>query len=137
MAKVNPFTPNSPVHKSMFIGRSYEIDTIDKALLQTKHSNPRTAVRISSSQPANNNFMRKKVSKTNRSVAKIVGTFENAAAMGAELRQALVKCMMPCAHSVERRLKFRSSRAMTGRFCAGTASPQAADNLRRVSYPVN
>lgn len=40
MAKVNPFTPNSPVHKSMFIGRSYEIDTIDKALLQTKHSNP-------------------------------------------------------------------------------------------------
>ncbi|MBU1039236.1 AAA family ATPase [Patescibacteria group bacterium] len=40
MIKVNPFTPNSPVHKDMFAGRKSEIDAIDKALLQTAHGNP-------------------------------------------------------------------------------------------------
>lgn len=40
VTKLNPFTPNSPAPKGMFIGRTFEIRTIDKALLQTKNSNP-------------------------------------------------------------------------------------------------
>src|SRR3989344_4715511 len=40
MTKVNPFTPNSPAHSGMFIGRIFEVDRIEKALVQTKHSNP-------------------------------------------------------------------------------------------------
>ncbi|MEN9912949.1 MAG: hypothetical protein RLY66_357 [Candidatus Parcubacteria bacterium] len=40
MAKVNPFTPNNPAHAGMFIGRTFELDSFDKALTQTKHSNP-------------------------------------------------------------------------------------------------
>lgn len=40
MSKVNPFTPNSPAHAGMFIGRIFEIDAFDKALIQTKNSNP-------------------------------------------------------------------------------------------------
>jgi predicted ATPase len=38
--KINPFTPNSPVHKSMFVGRLRELDAIDRALGQAKYGNP-------------------------------------------------------------------------------------------------
>lgn len=40
MIKFNPFTPNSPVHKGMFVGRTFEIQTLDQALTQTKNANP-------------------------------------------------------------------------------------------------
>lgn len=40
MLKINPFTPNSPAHTGMFVGRIFEISTFDKALIQTKNSNP-------------------------------------------------------------------------------------------------
>lgn len=40
MLKFNPFTPNSPVHKGMFVGRALEIETLDQALTQTKNANP-------------------------------------------------------------------------------------------------
>ena len=73
--------------------------------------------------------MRKKASKMNRYAAKIVGTFGNGAAMGADLPDP-VKCMMPCAHSVGRRPRSRSNRVTIGRFCAGTALPPAADKHR-------
>lgn len=40
MAKINPFTPNSPVHRDMFAGRVKEIDAIDQALTQAAAGNP-------------------------------------------------------------------------------------------------
>lgn len=40
MTKFNPFTPNNPVHKGMFVGRAFEINTLNQALTQTKNSNP-------------------------------------------------------------------------------------------------
>ncbi len=40
MTKFNPFTPNNPAHTGMFVGRSYELGAFDKALIQTKNSNP-------------------------------------------------------------------------------------------------
>ena len=73
--------------------------------------------------------MRKKASKMSRFAAKIVGTYGSAAAMGADLPDP-AKCMTPCAHSVERRLKSRSNRVTTVRFCAGTALHPAADRQR-------
>ena len=71
--------------------------------------------------------MLRKASRMSRFDAKIAGTYGNVAEMVAEHRRDPVKCLMPRAHSVGRRLKFRSNHAMTGRSCAGTASPQAAD----------
>ena len=40
MAKINPFTPNNPVHRDMFAGRIAEITAIDKGLLQASYGNP-------------------------------------------------------------------------------------------------
>lgn len=40
MPKFNPFTPNSPTPEGMFIGRVFEIVAFEKALTQTKYSNP-------------------------------------------------------------------------------------------------
>lgn len=40
MAKINPFTPNNPVHRDMFAGRIAEINAIDKGLLQASYGNP-------------------------------------------------------------------------------------------------
>lgn len=40
MSKVNPFTPNNPVNSGMFVGRTSELNAIDKSLNQTKNSNP-------------------------------------------------------------------------------------------------
>lgn len=40
MNKINPFTPNSPVHRDMFAGRLTEISAIDKGLLQASYGNP-------------------------------------------------------------------------------------------------
>jgi AAA+ ATPase superfamily predicted ATPase len=38
--RYNPFTPNSPVFKGMFVGREREIQRIDEILFQTKNANP-------------------------------------------------------------------------------------------------
>ena len=38
--KFNPFRPNSLISPGMFVGRSSEIDSIEKCLLQTKNENP-------------------------------------------------------------------------------------------------
>src|SRR3989338_973545 len=40
MSKANPFTPHSPVHTGMFVGRYFEIEALDKSLIQAKNSNP-------------------------------------------------------------------------------------------------
>ncbi|MBD3339408.1 MAG: AAA family ATPase [Candidatus Lokiarchaeota archaeon] len=38
--KYNPFKPNSPVFKGMFVGREYEIERTDEILFHTKYGNP-------------------------------------------------------------------------------------------------
>ncbi len=38
--RFNPFRPGSPVPPGMFTGRLKEVDTLEKALFQTKHGNP-------------------------------------------------------------------------------------------------
>lgn len=38
--KINPFTPNSPVHSNMFVGRLRELDAMERALGQARHGNP-------------------------------------------------------------------------------------------------
>ncbi len=40
MAKLNPFTPNNPVHTGMFVGRVSELNATEKALVQTSAGNP-------------------------------------------------------------------------------------------------
>lgn len=40
MNKINPFSPNSPVHRDMFAGRDAEINAIDKGLSQANYGNP-------------------------------------------------------------------------------------------------
>lgn len=40
LRKYNPFQPNSPVFKGMFVGREKEIDRIDEILYQSKMGNP-------------------------------------------------------------------------------------------------
>ena len=37
---LNPFTPNNPVHRGMFVGREAELEAIDRALRQTRYGNP-------------------------------------------------------------------------------------------------
>lgn len=39
--KINPFSPNGPIHEGMFIGRLAELDRLEKNLIQTKAAMPR------------------------------------------------------------------------------------------------
>jgi len=38
--KINPFKPNSPVNPGMFVGRIKEVETLERALLQTRVGSP-------------------------------------------------------------------------------------------------
>ncbi|OEK08668.1 hypothetical protein A8C32_04255 [Flavivirga aquatica] len=40
MSKINPFKPNHPVSPSMFVGRIFEINALEKSLFQTKNGYP-------------------------------------------------------------------------------------------------
>ena len=40
MVKVNPFSPNSPIHSGVFVGRIPELNRLERNLIQTRASNP-------------------------------------------------------------------------------------------------
>ncbi len=40
MPKINPFSPNNPVHSEMFVGRGGELERLESCLVQTKAGSP-------------------------------------------------------------------------------------------------